>query len=384
MESDNVHRSGARPAVGEPPGPTATQPLRLGGGIPAPRIGERGRGGENGGLPPRVLVTGGAGFIGSTLVDRLVLDGHRVHVVDNFSRGTRANLAAAESTGRCTIHELDINAPELPGIVAAVRPAVVFHLAAQIDVRASVQDPVADAAANVLGTLNVAEAALAGGVGKVVFVSSGGAIYGDNGDLPLSETAPVQPFSPYGAAKAAGEIYLNTYWRTHGLDCTHLALANAYGPRQDHRGEAGVVAVFARALLDGEPTRLFGDGRNTRDYVYVDDVVDALVRAADKGRPGARYNIGTGRQTADAELHALVAKTAGVPDEPEHAPARLGDVRATALEAFKAYRDLGWAPRTSLVEGVRRTVAHFALPRESAWDVADLDATGPGSTAEPA
>jgi UDP-glucose 4-epimerase len=331
-----------------------------------------------------VLVTGGAGIIGSALVDRLVHDGHQVHVVDNFSRGNRENLVAAESSGRCSVHELDINAPELAGIVAAVHPAVLFHLAAQIDVRASVDDPVADAAANVLGTLNVAEAALVGGVGKLVFVSSGGAIYGDNDDLPLSETAPVQPFSPYGAAKAAGEIYLNTYWRTRGLDCTHLALANAYGPRQDHRGEAGVVAVFAHALLDGEPTRLFGDGRNTRDYVYVDDVVDALVRAAARGRPGARYNIGTGRQTADADLHALVAKTVGVPDEPEHAPARLGDVRATALDAFKAYRELGWAPRTSLVEGVRRTVEHFAQPAEARWEAPELDAADPGSTTEPA
>lgn len=383
MVSDNVRRIGTRAAVGEPPGSTATQPLRLGGDIPVQRIGTR-VGADSGAGPPRVLVTGGAGFIGSTLVDRLVHDGHQVHVVDNFSRGDRKNLLAAESSGRCSVHELDINAPELAGIVAAVHPAVLFHLAAQIDVRASVEDPVADAAANVLGTLNVAEAALVGGVGKLVFVSSGGAIYGDNDDLPLSEAAPVQPFSPYGAAKAAGEIYLNTYWRTHGLDCTHLALANAYGPRQDHRGEAGVVAVFAHALLDGEPTRLFGDGRNTRDYVYVDDVVDALVRAAARGRPGARYNIGTGRQITDAELHALVAKTVGVPDEPEHAPARLGDVRATALEAFKAYRELGWAPRTSLVEGVRRTVEHFAQLAEAGWEAPDLDAADPGSTTEPA
>lgn len=381
MQSDDVHGTGSRPAVGEP-----SQPLRLDGELPVQRSGARGTWAEGGGEPTRVLVTGGAGFIGSALVDRLVLDGHRVHVVDNLSRGDRKNLAAAESSGRCTLHELDINAAELLGIAASVRPAVVFHLAAQIDVRASVQDPVADAAANVLGTLNVAEAALAGGVGKLVFVSSGGAIYGDNDRLPLTEKAPVQPFSPYGAAKAAGEIYLNTYWRTRGLDCTHLALANAYGPRQDHRGEAGVVAVFAHSLLDGEPTRLFGDGRNTRDYVYVDDVVDALVRAADRGRPGSRYNIGTGRQTTDAELHALVAKTAGVPDEPERAPARLGDVRATALDAFKAYRELGWAPRAHLVEGVRRTVEHFALgdPGYAAWHFPGLDAADPGSTAEPA
>ena len=374
--------------VGSAPAPTATQPIRGDWVAPAPRTHVRDertpRPAES--RPVRALVTGGAGFIGSALVDRLVFDGHRVHVVDDFSRGSRGNLAAAEGSGRCAVHELNINAPELAGVVAAVRPAVVFHLAAQIDVRASVQEPLADAAANVLGTINVAEAALAGGVDKFVFVSSGGAIYGSAEILPLTEKAPLQPSSPYGAAKAAGEVYLNTYWRTHGLNCSHVALANAYGPRQDHRGEAGVVAVFANALLAGAPTRLFGDGRNTRDYVYVDDVVDALLRTAERGKPGSRYNIGTGRQTTDAELHALVAEATGAADVPEHVPARIGDVRASALDAFKAYRELGWAPRFDLVEGVRRTVAHLALPEpgDATPNASQVSIADPGSTAEPA
>ncbi|TDC90978.1 NAD-dependent epimerase/dehydratase family protein [Saccharopolyspora aridisoli] len=307
-----------------------------------------------------VVVTGGAGFIGSTLVDRLLGDGHRVHVMDNFSSGCRQNLAAAESSGMCTVFELDINGPELASAMAAASPEIVFHLAAQVGVHTSVNDPLADAAVNVLGTINVAQAASGAGVRKVVFASSGGAIYGNAGALPLGENAPSQPISPYGAGKAAAEVYLNTYGTMHGLNCSHVALSNTYGPRQDHRAEAGVVAAFADALLTGKPTRLFGDGSNTRDYVYVDDVVDALVRTAIRGRAGARYNIGTGEQTTDRELHAIVAEVVGARDAPEFVPARLGDVRASALDASAAYRDLGWTPRMCLAEGVRRTIAHIS------------------------
>lgn len=305
------------------------------------------------------VVTGGAGFIGSTLVDRLIRDGHRVDVIDNFSRGTRDNLVAAESSGRCTVHQFDINDPGLSELMAAAEPEIVFHLAAQIDVRTSVQAPLADATVNVLGTINVAEAARRSGARKVVFASSGGAIYGASDMLPLAEDAPVKPLSQYGAAKLAAEVYLNTYCQLHGLDCSHLALANAYGPRQDHQGEAGVVAVFANALLSGGETRLFGDGGNTRDYVYVDDITDAFVRAAMHGRPGQRYNIGTGVQTTDRRLHSIVAEAAGAADAPEFAPARLGDLRASALDSSAARRHLGWSPKVDLVEGVRRTVAFF-------------------------
>lgn len=324
------------------------------------------------------IVTGGAGFIGSTLVDRLTRDGHRVHVIDNFSRGRRDNLAAAEGTGRCTVHELDVTSADLATVVADVRPDVIFHLAAQIDVRVSVHAPLADATVNVLGTVNVAEAARKAGVRKVVFASSGGAIYGAADALPAAEGTPLRPLSQYGAAKLAGEIYLNTYHELHGLDCTHLALANAYGPRQDHRGEAGVVAVFANALLMGAPTYLFGDGGNTRDYVYVDDIVEAFVLAAFRGRPACRYNIGTGIQTTDRALHSAIAVAVGAADQPEHCPARLGDVRASALDASAARSDLGWTPRVDLAEGIRRTVERLpktvAPPQQRTSGISSLQA----------
>lgn len=306
------------------------------------------------------VVTGGAGFIGSTLVDRLLADGHRVHVIDNFSHGTRENLVDAMNTGHCVVHEIDVTSPELGAVLAGAAPEVVFHLAAQIDVRTSVQYPLHDATVNVLGTVNVAESARAAGARKVIFASSGGAIYGCAPSLPIRENTALCPLSPYGASKVAGEVYLNAYCALHDLDCTHLALANAYGPRQDPTGEAGVVAVFVSALLAGKPTKVFGDGKNTRDYVYVTDVVEAMVRATHLGKSGRRYNIGTGVQVTDRELHTVVAATVGRADDPEFAAARLGDLRASALDATAAYRDLGWAPSVRLVEGVRHTVEYFA------------------------
>ena len=307
----------------------------------------------------RALVTGGAGFIGSTLVDRLVRDGHEVTVVDDLSRGTRANLAAAQETGLLTVHETGINDPGLASVFASSSPEVVFHLAAQIDVRSSVTDPVDDATRNVLGTIAVAEAARLAGVRKVVFASSGGSIYGTPEDLPVAETAPLHPKAPYAASKVSAEVYLNTYRSLYGLDCTHLAPANVYGPRQNPHGEAGVVAIFADALLAGRPTTLFGDGGNTRDYVYVEDVVAAFVAASGQVGGGRRFNIGTGVQTSDRELHTLVADAANAPDEPVFAPARLGDLRASALDATAAATELGWRPQVDLAEGIRRTVDYF-------------------------
>ncbi|MBO0839931.1 MAG: NAD-dependent epimerase/dehydratase family protein, partial [Sciscionella sp.] len=240
----------------------------------------------------RALVTGGAGFIGSTLVDRLIADGHLVTVVDNLSRNSRANLSDALDTGRLTLHELDINHPRLVEVVADAAPEVVYHLAAQIDVRHSVADPIDDASRNVLGTIAVAEAARRAGVRKIVFASSGGSIYGTPKQLPVTENAPIKPESPYAASKAAAELYLNTYRELYQLDCTCLAPANVYGPRQNPHGEAGVVAIFAGALLAGRATTLFGGGDNTRDYVYVDDVVSAFVAASGSAGGGKRYNIG--------------------------------------------------------------------------------------------
>jgi UDP-glucose 4-epimerase len=249
--------------------------------------------------------------------------------------------------------------PALPELLADLRPEVIFHLAAQIDVRVSVADPVLDVTQNVVATVRLAEAARWVDTRKIVFASSGGSIYGTPERLPVTESAPTNPKSPYAASKIAAEVYLNTYRELHGLDCTHLALSNVYGPRQDPNGEAGVVAVFANALLAGRPTRLYGDGGNTRDYVYVDDVAAAFVAAAGEGGGGRRYNIGTGRQTSDRELHTLVAKEVGVPDEPAFADARLGDLRASALDAAAAREELDWRPNVDIVEGVRRTVDYF-------------------------
>ncbi|MFL6144089.1 MAG: NAD-dependent epimerase/dehydratase family protein [Labedaea sp.] len=306
----------------------------------------------------RALVTGGAGFIGSILVDRLVRDGHEVVVVDDLRRGRRENLDGVPGS-RVELHEIDVRAPEIAALVAGARPEVVFHLAAQIDVRLSVADPLLDVSQNVLATVNLAEAARRARVRKIVFASSGGSIYGTPDRLPVTESVPVNPKSPYAASKVAAEVYLNTYRELYGLDCTHLALANVYGPTRDPYGEAGVVAIFANALLTGQPTTVFGDGTNTRDYVYVSDVVDAFVAASGERGGGRRYNIGTGRQTSDRELHTLVAKAAGVADQPRAAPARFGDLRRSMLDSSAARAELGWRPRVDIAAGVRRTVEHF-------------------------
>ena len=309
----------------------------------------------------RALVTGGAGFIGSTLVDRLLAEGHEVTVVDDLSRGRLENLAAAREAGdRFAFHELNLTDPAIEDLVARVAPEVVFHLAAQIDVRLSVEDPVHDAEVNVVGTVRLAEAARRAGVRRIVFTSSGGSIYGPVTELPVAESRPVDPLSPYAAGKVAGEIYLEMFARLYGIEWAGVAPANVYGPRQDPHGEAGVVAIFSQRLLAGQPTRVFGDGGNSRDYVFVDDVVDAFVRAATvPGAAGLRFNVGTGVETSDRDLHTLVAEAAGSADDPEYAPARLGDVARSALDAGRAAEVLGWTPRVSIREGVARTVNYF-------------------------
>ena len=308
----------------------------------------------------RVLVTGAAGFIGSTLVDRLIADGHDVVGLDDLSTGKLANLADARAAnkarrGAFSFVRMSITDPEFAAAVEKARPEVVCHLAAQIDVRHSVADPVRDATINVIGTINVLSAAVAAGVRKVVFTSSGGSIYGTPKKLPVSERSSPAPESPYAAAKAAGELYLHAFSKMYGLEYTALALANVYGPRQDPHGEAGVVAIFGTALLTGRPTKVFGDGGNTRDYVFVDDVVEAFVRALTAGN-GRRFNIGTSVQTADRALHSIVAKAAGAADDPEYAPARIGDARASALDASAARAGLGWEPWTRIEDGVQATV----------------------------
>ncbi|SHU03832.1 dTDP-glucose 4,6-dehydratase [Mycobacteroides abscessus subsp. abscessus] len=307
----------------------------------------------------RAMVTGAAGFIGSTLVDRLLADGHEVTGLDNLATGKVANLEAAEANAKFTFVKDDIVEADLDAVVAEYSPEVIFHLAAQIDVRHSVADPQFDSSVNVVGTVRLAEAARKAGVRKIVHTSSGGSIYGTPEQIPTSETVPTDPHSPYAAGKVAGEIYLNTFRHLYGLECSHIAPANVYGPRQDPHGEAGVVAIFAQALLSGRSTKVFGDGGNTRDYVFVDDVVEAFVRASGPDGGGQRFNVGTGVETSDRQLHSLVAAAAGAPDDPEFHPPRLGDLRQSCLDVGLAKRVLGWEPRVPLADGIRRTVDFF-------------------------
>lgn len=310
--------------------------------------------------PRKVLVTGGAGFIGSTLVDRLIAEGYEVAVVDNLVSGRRENLAQAQESGKLSFHQVDITDPALLQIVESEAPHTIFHLAAQIDVRKSVEDPIFDSEINVVGTVRIAEAARVAGTQRIVFTSSGGSIYGPTDDIPVSDSRPVNPLSPYAAGKVAGEIYLEMFAQLYGISWAAVAPANVYGPRQNPHGEAGVVAIFSERLLAGTPTRVFGDGGNTRDYVFVDDVVDAFFRAATTEQAaGLRFNIGTGVETSDRRLHTLVAETIGVADNPDFAPPRLGDVARSALDASRAREVLGWAPGVDIATGAARTVDFF-------------------------
>jgi UDP-glucose 4-epimerase len=312
------------------------------------------------------LVTGGAGFIGSTLVDRLLAEGHRVDVIDDLSAGSLANLAEARAdrSNELKVHQVDIRDPAVIEVIGRRQPEVIFHLAAQIDVRVSVARPAFDAEVNVLGSLNVLEGARVAGTRKVVFASSGGTIYGDPdpADLPVKESHPQQPLTPYGVAKRVVTDYLHVYRELHSIEFTSLAMANVYGPRQDPHGEAGVVAIFAGHLLDGKPCTIFGDGSQTRDFVYVDDVVDAFVRAADRGS-GLLCNIGTGVETSINELYTAMATAAGVPDPPTYAEARPGEVARCSLDPGRAALHLGWEPWTDLATGATEVLRWFRLAR---------------------
>jgi UDP-glucose 4-epimerase len=308
----------------------------------------------------RTLVTGGAGFIGSNLVDRLVADGHEVVVVDDLSSGRLENLAEAFASGRVHHARADLTGTELAEVVADAGPEVVYHLAAQIDVRKSVADPVLDARVNVLGTIALARAALDAGCRRLVFASSGGTVYGEPkpSDLPVREDHPPLPTSPYGLAKRAAEDYLDSFAELYGLQPVSLRLGNVYGPRQDPLGEAGVVAIFCNRLLSGEPVTVFGDGHQTRDYVHVDDVVAAFV-AAGQGREAvrARVNVATGVETSVLELYAALREVTGFGPEPTFAPPRLGEIHRIALDCAEAGRRLGWRPAIDLTAGLARTWA---------------------------
>jgi UDP-glucose 4-epimerase len=293
----------------------------------------------------RAIVTGGAGFIGSHLADALVARGDEVHVLDNLTSGRRENVPE-----RARLHEGDIRS-DSDAVFDEVRPEACFHLAAQADVRVSVERPDYDADVNVIGTLRVLEAARRHGT-KVIFSSTGGAIYGET-DGPAGEDATRRPLAPYGASKLAGEEYLATYDRLYGGGHVALRYGNVYGPRQDPHGEAGVVAIFMGHLAgDGTP-KIFGDGRQTRDYIFVGDVVSVTLAALD--HPGGVLNVGTGRETSVLELYEAISRVAGVEREPELAPARLGELQRSVLDPSLAGRELGWRPTRSLEEGLRET-----------------------------
>ncbi|WP_249018749.1 NAD-dependent epimerase/dehydratase family protein [Conexibacter sp. S30A1] len=306
------------------------------------------------------IVTGGAGFIGSNLVDALIARGDRVAVIDNLQTGKLENLAAATAAG-AQLHRLDVrDAVALDAVFASVRPQVVFHLAAQIDVRSSVEDPAADAQVNVLGALNVLSAALAYGARRVVNTSTGGGLYGDAALLPTPEEHPVRPLAPYGQSKYAAEGYFELYTRLHGLSTVSLRYGNVYGPRQDVHGEAGVVAIFCGCLIDAVTPRIFGDGRQTRDWVEVADVVQANLQAADSDVTGP-LNIGWGEETSVLELVRELGRVGAehglsLP-APEFLPARAGEVSRSCLDVRRARAELGWEPRTRLGGGLEQILA---------------------------
>jgi UDP-glucose 4-epimerase len=306
----------------------------------------------------RALVTGGAGFIGSNLTDALLARGDEAIIVDDLSTGRRENIEQALANG-ATLVEADIrDRAAIEEIAGRERPEVIFHLAAQIDVRKSIADPAFDASINVGGTANVLEAARSAEVRRVVFSSTGGAIYGegDGQELPLPENAPLAPEAPYGQSKFAGEGYLSLYERLYGLSSVPLRLGNVYGPRQDPLGEAGVVAIFCGRLREGKQPTVFGDGKQTRDYIYVGDVVSAMLAAAEAETSGP-INIGTGIETDVLELVSALGELGGNGDfEPEFAPRRTGEVQRISIDPARAASELGWRAEMDLSEGLRVTL----------------------------
>ena len=318
----------------------------------------------------RVLVTGAAGFIGSHLVDRLLAEGEEVLAVDNLSSGRLSNLAEARrsATGKFTFQRVDVTSNALGELMKRQKPEVVFHLAAQVDVRKSVADPIHDATVNVLGTLNVLQSASEVGARKVVFTSSGGCIYGEPAPerLPVTEEQvfwpEAMPESPYGVSKKIALDYLRYFKAVQDLDYTALALSNVYGPRQEPASEVGlegqVVAIFSRKMLAGRPCTIYGDGTQTRDFVFVDDVVSAFVAARDRGS-GELVNVGSGTEISVNELYAKLAELTGSRFEPVYAAARPGELQRIAVDAAKAGSELGWAPQVGLGEGLKQTVAWF-------------------------
>ncbi len=303
--------------------------------------------------PKRILVTGGAGFIGSHVADRLVEAGHDVAVVDNLIIGKREYVPAGAQ-----FYPYDIKSRDTASLIRGWRPQVIVHHAAQMSVQVSVTDPGFDAQENILGSLNLFEAAAAAGVGKIVFASTGGAMYGDDAPVPARESDPARPEAPYGIAKRAVEHYLHFYQKHHGIIPIALRYANVYGPRQNGLGEAGVVAIFIEKFLSGQQPRINGDGLQTRDFVFVGDIVAANLLALTHPRAGT-FNIGTGRETDILTIYLKLQELMGSPLGPVHGPAKPGEQRRSALDSTLAGVELGWQPRVSLAEGLAQTAAAF-------------------------
>jgi UDP-glucose 4-epimerase len=299
------------------------------------------------------VVTGGAGFIGSHVVDRLIDNGYRVTVIDDLSSGKRENLPPGVE-----LIVADVTSDAASDAITKVSPELIVHAAAQISVSLSTREPLLDARINVLGTVNVLEAARASGVSKIVYFGSGGTAYGQPDDLPVSESHPTGPENPYGTSKLTGELYLDLYRRSYGLESTVLRLANIYGPRQDPHGEAGVVAIFAKAMLADAPITIFGDGKDERDYVYVADVADAVIAAIPTGSP-PRCNIGSGTGPDVNQLCARLSTLTGYTKDPEYGPPRAGDIHTISLDASLARAELGWTPQVGLATGLSNTVEFF-------------------------
>jgi UDP-glucose 4-epimerase len=304
----------------------------------------------------RVVLTGGAGFIGSHIADALLARGDEVVVIDDRSTGERANL-----NPDVEFHDMDVRSPEAAGLIRDRRPGVVCHQAGQMSVSRSVREPLFDAGVNLMGGLNVLEAARHVGA-RFLFASTGGALYGDADVLPTPESYPAWPVSPYGVGKLSFEHYLHSYGVQHGLPYVALRYANVYGPRQNPHGEAGVVAIFCLKLLAGEPAVINGDGRYTRDYVYVGDVVRANLAALDAEVSG-HFNVGTGRQCDVNEVFHMISERLGIPAEEVHGPARAGDQRTSALDCTLIAAKLGWRPEVGLEEGLAETADWFRARR---------------------
>ena len=298
----------------------------------------------------KILITGGAGFIGSHLADKLIEQGHQVVIVDNLSTGRKENL-----NPKAKFYELDIASLELSNLFKIEKPEAVFHLAAQIDVRKSVADPVEDARTNILGSLNLLENCKKFNIKKIIFISTGGAIYGDADIVPTPETHPALPVSPYGVAKLSIEKYLNYYYQIFGLNYTVLRLANIYGPRQDPLGEAGVVAIFCNKLLKNEQPIIYGDGKQTRDYVFVEDVVNAGILALKQDKIGI-FNVGTEKETSVNELFQKLTEVMDLKIEPIYKPSRTGEQQRSCLDYSKIKQELGWEAKYSLEQGLSKTI----------------------------